>query len=340
MTGLDRSDLPSAEESPRRELGPPVPGEGEDGLYSQSWFPVCLSEELTAGSVVGADFLGGRVVAFRAAGGGEARVLSAYCVHLGADLSVGEVVGDRLRCRFHRWEYDGAGRCAVTGIGDPVPPGARLFRFPARERHGIVWAFNGERPTFDVPDLPYPQDELVFRHSVLDEAPFDPWLVTAQTLDLQHFGLQHEFTMVEDPKDAVSATDHSMGYPLRVSEPDGSRLDLRVDIHGTNIFWQTGTLDGRWFFWITALCPVRPGASRPVFVLGARREGGEEPPATEAFLDRAMKLMMGMFADDAPVLTTIRFRPGMLTRSDDTLARFLEYVRCYPRANPARDFLT
>ena len=24
-----------------------LPAEGENGLYSQSWFPICLSEELT-----------------------------------------------------------------------------------------------------------------------------------------------------------------------------------------------------------------------------------------------------------------------------------------------------
>ena len=39
-----------------------LPAEGEEGLYSQSWFPICLSEELTADSIVGRAFLGGRVI--------------------------------------------------------------------------------------------------------------------------------------------------------------------------------------------------------------------------------------------------------------------------------------
>ncbi|MGX2993265.1 hypothetical protein JNUCC64_03050 [Streptomyces sp. JNUCC 64] len=212
-----------------------------------------------------------------------------------------------------------------------------MFRFPVVERFGVVWAFNGERPLFDLPGLPHPESELTIRHMVLDEAPVDPWLVAAQTMDLQHFLLQHEFTLEEDPTGAVTATAHSMGYPLRLGLPDGRRLDLRVDIHGTNVFWQTGTLDGRWFFWITALRPVRPGVSRPVFVLGARGDDGQEEAG--AFLDRATELMMGMLADDAPVLLTMRFRPGLLTVSDRALGRYLEYVRRYPRANPARDFL-
>ncbi|WP_254712004.1 hypothetical protein [Streptomyces sp. TRM64462] len=220
-----------------------------------------------------------------------------------------------------------------------MPSRARLFRFPTVERYGIVWAFNGEEPLFDLPDLPHPEDELVVRHTVMDEAPVEPWLVAAQTMDLQHFSLQHEFTLEDDPNDAVTSTPYSMGYPLRLRLPDATRLDLRVDIHGTNIFWQTGTLDGRWFCWISALRAVRPGASRPFFVLGARPAPGEDQAATGAFLDRATRVMMGMLADDAPVLLTMRFRPGLLTRSDRALARYLQYVRRYPRAHPARDFL-
>lgn len=320
-----------------RPVGRPVPAEGLDGTYSQSWFPLCLSTELPPGRVLGVDFLGSRVAVFRGAAGGPARVVSGYCAHLGADLSVGHVEGEHLRCRYHGWRYDGSGACAATGTGEPVPPRARLFSFPSRESHGIVWAFNGRRPLFDVPGLPVPPDDLLLRHTVLDETPVDPWLVAAQTMDVQHFLLQHGFALDDgdDPNDAVTATAHSMGYPLRLTTPDGQRLDLRVEIHGTSVFRQTGTLDGRWFCWLTALRSVRPGVSRPYFVLGARRaEDGADPAADEAFLDRAMGVMMGMLADDAPVLLTLHFRPGLLTRSDRALGRYLEYLRRYPRADP------
>ncbi len=265
----------------RRPLGRPVPAEGENGTYSQSWYPLCLSRELDETPVVEVAFLGGRVAVSRDARGAE---------------------------------------CAG---------------FPVVERYGIVWAFHGEEPLFDVPEL---SEELTLRHTVLDEAPVDPWLVAAQTMDVQHFLLQHKFTLEDgvDPNDAVTATAHSMGYPLRLTTPDGSRLDVRVGIHGTNIFRQTGTLDGRWFCWLTALRSVRPGVSRPYFVLGARRgEGGADAAADAAFLDRAAGVMMGMLADDAPVLLSLHFRPGLLTRSDRALARYLEYVRTYPRAAPS-----
>ena len=92
----------------RRRLGQPIPQEGENGLFSQSWFPICLSSEVQSGQILGSDFLDGRVVVFRGESG-RAQVLSAYCPHVGSDLAVGDVQGDTIRCAFHHWQYDQSG---------------------------------------------------------------------------------------------------------------------------------------------------------------------------------------------------------------------------------------
>jgi hypothetical protein len=39
------------------------------------------------------------------------------------------------------------------------------------------------------------------------------------------------------------------------------------------------------------------------------------------------------------VLQTLRFQQGYLTKSDKALGKFLDYIRAYPRANPAQDFI-
>jgi nitrite reductase/ring-hydroxylating ferredoxin subunit len=323
----------------QRVMVPPPPAEGEGGLFSQTWFPICLSDELPRGAVMGVDFLGGRVIAFRGTSG-RSQVLSAYCVHLGADLSVGDVINDTIQCRFHHWQYGADGVCTATGIGDPVPRQARVFRFPTVEKYGLVWAFNGEEPLFPLPDLSYPEDCLVLRTMVMEQMqPTDPWVVTAQTLDLQHFSLQHEFELLEDPNQSVSTTDHSMGYHLSARMRNGQIYDVRVNIHGTNTFWQAGMLDDRWFFWITALGVPWPGESKPFFVYGTARREGEEETATQAFLDQAYAVMMGMMADDSAVLTTIKYKPGLLTASDNTLSAFMQYLRCHPRAHPSAQFI-
>jgi len=46
-----------------------------------------------------------------------------------------------------------------------------------------------------------------------------------------------------------------------------------------------------------------------------------------------------MTDDDRPILHTIKYSPGTLTRSDRALARYLEMVRKFPRAHPSADFI-
>jgi phenylpropionate dioxygenase-like ring-hydroxylating dioxygenase large terminal subunit len=323
----------------RRYLGPPVPAEGENGLFSESWFPICLSRELPAGKVLGVDFLGGRVVAFRGVDG-AAHVLSAYCAHLGADLSVGDVEGDTLRCAFHHWRYDGNGVCVGTKVGDPAPQGACLFRFPTHETHGFVWAYNGERPHFEIPDFPHPDGELVMRASVLpDIVPVDPWVLSCNTPDMQHIKALHGVTFEqEDPHDAVQWTDHSMLYDFRGRHANGEPIEYRVGIFGTNIFYQSGTINGRWFGCMTPFGLPRPGQTRVFALISARKDEGDEE-STREFLRFVTELEMRVVSEDMPVVNTIHFRPGTLTRSDRTLARFFQYLRDYPRCHPSAEFI-
>ncbi|NJN52876.1 MAG: Rieske 2Fe-2S domain-containing protein [Gammaproteobacteria bacterium] len=127
--------LPPRRTRPRSK---PVPAEGDGGLFTESWFPVCMSEEVPVGKVIGRTFLDGRIVIFRG-DDGVAQVLSAYCPHLGADLAAGKVVGERIQCGFHHWEFGKSGWCEKTGIGDPPPKTACLYNFHTVERWGLVW---------------------------------------------------------------------------------------------------------------------------------------------------------------------------------------------------------
>lgn len=42
-----------------------IPFEGEDGQFTQSWFPICLSSDVAPGSFQGYDFLDGKVIVVR-----------------------------------------------------------------------------------------------------------------------------------------------------------------------------------------------------------------------------------------------------------------------------------
>jgi phenylpropionate dioxygenase-like ring-hydroxylating dioxygenase large terminal subunit len=323
----------------RRQLGAALPLEGENGLFSESWFPICLSRDLAPGKIVGKDFLDGRVIAYRGQNG-EARVMSAYCAHVGADLSVGDIQGDTVRCAFHHWRYDGNGVCVATKVGDPPPPAACLYKFPVCERYGIVLAYNGEHPRFEVPSFPFPESELMLNTLALRElVPTDPWVLSCNTPDMQHIKALHNITFeVEDPHDLVEWTDHSMLYDFKGRHANGEPIDYRIGIYGNNIYYQSGTIEGRWFGMMTPFSLPRPGHTQ-VFAVFAARKNDSDEASTAAFLRAVTELELKVVGEDVPIVNTIHFRPGTLTRSDRTLARFFQYLREYPRCHPSADFI-
>ena len=154
--------------------------------YHQSWFPVALASEVPADRPVGQDFLGTRVVVYRDPAGRPV-VQGAYCPHLGADLSVGQVVDGQIRCAYHHWRFDCAGTCVDIPAGDRIPKGARIPTYPTAEAWGLVWAFNGEAPTFPVPGIPGAEErELICEAHFRGTRAVDPWVSISNGVDFQH----------------------------------------------------------------------------------------------------------------------------------------------------------
>jgi len=329
------SDATSA--APKRPSGVRPPLEGADGLFSQSWFPICLSTDVERGQVRGYDFLDGRVVVLRGEDG-NAQVLSAYCPHLGADLSVGDVVGNTVRCAFHHWQYDCTGRCVKTAVGDPAPPTARLFRFPTVERYGVIFAFNGEQPLFELPGFGCRDDELLWLTERFDCGfPVDPWVICCNTPDVQHIRVLHRIEFdSKDPGAAAEWTNHSMVYRFTGRHAMGEPLDMTVGIYGTTIFYQSAMYNGRWFGFLAPMGLPRPQQCTGFLVIAVRKD----EPGAEEHMRAMMDLERRVVSEDGPVLNTIHFRPGALTASDRTLARFLSYLVRYPRAHPSQDFIS
>jgi phenylpropionate dioxygenase-like ring-hydroxylating dioxygenase large terminal subunit len=319
----------------------PLPAEGEGGLFSESWFPVCLSTDVKTGQVIGRDFLDGRVAIYRDSGG-TAHVMSAYCPHLGADLAVGAVVGDRLRCAFHHWEYDGTGACTRTGTGDKGPRAARLFRFPVRERWGVVFAFNGLEPGWELPDFAYPDDELHTTVRTFPELRCDPWVICCNTPDVQHIKVLHRIRLDDEGPSTGAWTGHSMSYGFKGWHSDGNPVDWEVAIYGTSLFIQQGRFNGTWLGVTTPMGLPRPGTTDVYMITVAHIGDGSERARTAAAAaaEQFARMEAAVFFEDAPVLQTMRFRPQVLTRDDRRLAQFFEYLRKFPRSHHSAPYIT
>ncbi len=294
---------------------------GEAGFH-RCWYPVALSRDLAPGAVIGRDFLGSRVVAYRDTAGRPV-VQSAWCPHLGADLSLGRIAEGHLRCPYHHWSFGADGMCANIPTGDKIPPGARLFAYPAEEAWGIVWAFNGERAEVGVPRIPGADEgTIVYQALERGRRPWDTWVAVSNGVDFQHLQTLHGIPAASRPERL---------------EVEAGAIEFRVEspyhlqhgrISGTNVFAQHLRMGGNDMFMLFCGAPIEPGSSSGFLVVGVPRDAAERLPAVLALAGKLNE-------EDTPVLSTMRFRRGLLTASDRHLATYFRYVDAFPSFAPA-----
>ena len=125
--------------------------------YPQGWYRLSDSASLRPGDLRYVECLGRQLVLWRGENA-EAHVMSAFCPHLGANLSHGRIRGDCIECPFHRWRFDGHGRAAKVPYSEHIPDGVLTEPFPLREVHGQVFMYHGcgdsAPPPYPAPDIP------------------------------------------------------------------------------------------------------------------------------------------------------------------------------------------
>ncbi|MEH2609655.1 Rieske 2Fe-2S domain-containing protein [Bradyrhizobium sp. AZCC 1693] len=336
---MDQNASHAASDGAVSQRGRRVPPQGVGG-YDQNWYPLCLSSDVPAGSVKGYDFLNGRVIAFRGESGALA-VTSAYCRHLGADLSGGDVIGDDIRCPYHHWSYAKSGACVKTATGDKPSASARLFKFPVEEKWGLVWVFNGEEPLYEVPHFSeHAEEELTYRPSREDVLPVDPFVIFSNTMDIQHLRSVHGMTVDFDP-DKVIITPYRIEYRAPIVVPGFGPMNQHVTLWGTNGITLVADINGRMLLQMSFGCALPGGRTANFTVTGTPKSKGEagEDEAIEQLIAMGQAFGRQLITEDTPIFERIRFSQDVLNASDRGLSIYLNHVRKYPRANPAGDLI-
>jgi phenylpropionate dioxygenase-like ring-hydroxylating dioxygenase large terminal subunit len=311
------------------------------GVFPQCWYPVALSSEVDRGQVVGKELLGGKVICYRGANG-NATVLSAYCRHLGTDLTHGEVVGDNIRCGFHYWEYGQDGRCAHIPVSDRIPDDSSLFDFPTAESLGLVWAFNGEEPTYDVPTFPnIDVTTLEVRTGEIGPMPFPHWLATANSMDMQHLEVVHGVPNDVD-LDTIDVGPNHIEYDMVWHDPNFGRIAQHIKDFGSNVVMIMGTMAGMELSQFFAGRPTTEDESFGYITVAVPKAEvqGVDTDAVQQQLDMAEGYARGLIADDQRILQGVRFRVDTLVPADRALSKWLRYLDEIPRANPAAELIT
>ena len=263
--------------------------------------------------------------------------MSAWCRHLGADMSMGKVIGDDVRCAFHHWQYGPDGVCTKIPASDTIPKAAKLFKFPTAEKWGLIWAFNGAEPLFDVPDFPgYSASDLDFRTAEAFDLPVEPWVPFTNSMDFQHLRVLHGLKIDCNP-DQIHVGPYKIEYDVRFEDPQLGIFDQSIRVSGTNTIALSGKLNGMSVLSMATGTPTPDGRTHGWSVTATPLSEGDDET-------RAQRIQIGqaffhrLIEEDTPIMSTIRFREGLLIDADRALAMFFQYVKKFPTAQPAARF--
>jgi nitrite reductase/ring-hydroxylating ferredoxin subunit len=122
------------------------------------WHPVCTLKQLEQNSPEGngpfaATLLDEDIVIARL--GDELVALRDQCAHRLAKLSVGLVVGGKLQCPYHGWQYEAAGNCVhIPACPDEkIPARAVTEKYDCAVKYNLVWVRLDR--SWDCTEIPY-----------------------------------------------------------------------------------------------------------------------------------------------------------------------------------------
>jgi nitrite reductase/ring-hydroxylating ferredoxin subunit len=191
-----------------------------------SWYAVMPSSALARGKVKTFKIGSTEGVLFRDLVHQKTHALDAHCMHLGAHLKHGRVVGESIECPLHHFRYGPDGSCVhPPKLARDACPKARTY--PTAEAHGLVYVYLGRTPRYPLPAL-----------SLLESEPFT-WVtgesvqidcgwqaVAANSFDLDHFQTVHRRALVGEP--SVEMLDRQRMRIRYVSRVSGDTLSDRA----------------------------------------------------------------------------------------------------------------
>ncbi|OWT61910.1 iron-sulfur containing oxygenase [Candidimonas nitroreducens] len=123
-------------------------------LLRMFWHPVALSDEVEPGEAIPVRIFGEELTLYRGESG-TPYMVAGRCRHRQTVLHTGWVQGERIRCMYHGWQYDGTGACTQRPAEkeQAVPPHCRIPGYAVHEYCGLIFAYLGEgaAPEFELP---------------------------------------------------------------------------------------------------------------------------------------------------------------------------------------------
>lgn len=194
--------------------------------YPNGWFRAAYSDSLAPGEIRPLHFFGREWLLYRTEAG-LARVIDPHCVHLGAHLGHGgEVVGERIRCPFHHWEFGPDGACEKIPYAKRIPPRARLGGYEVVEKNGLIFFYHdrdGGAPNFELPDVPEVGDSAWTVPEVMHWKVRASWLdMNENCVDQAHFKFIHGALTIPPTTARAEGSLHIAESVFTIKAPGGT----------------------------------------------------------------------------------------------------------------------
>jgi 3-ketosteroid 9alpha-monooxygenase subunit A len=308
--------------------------------FARGWFVIGFGHEIEGGEVRPLRYFGQDLVLFRDAAG-AAKVLDAFCPHMGAHLGHGgHVEGDGIVCPFHAWKFDGSGECVEIPYAEKIPKQARIPCWPVRERNGMLFVWHDPDkgpPTWEVPVLQ--------GHG---EPPWTSWdhgMVTVKThpreivenvVDVGHFvpvhGTHVEEISNEFKDHTATQVNRGVAYPLAGGTDNYS---LRATYYGPayQVTTMEGYLGSRL---INAHTPIDEQTLHLRFAVSLKQRGDSpvSPELRQTYIDN----LRGGFFQDLRIWENMRYRdPPMLCSGDGPIIKLRRWYSQFYKSAESRD---
>jgi 5,5'-dehydrodivanillate O-demethylase oxygenase subunit len=138
------------------ELTTVAPGTPMGDLMRRYWQPIAASSQLPGFGTKPVKVLGESLVLYRDRSG-TLGLVGERCPHRGAGMIYGVPEREGLRCAYHGWCWDAAGRCIEQPYEQTEDPGStfkdrvRITAYPVQEVADLIFAYLGPAPAPLVP---------------------------------------------------------------------------------------------------------------------------------------------------------------------------------------------
>jgi 5,5'-dehydrodivanillate O-demethylase oxygenase subunit len=232
-------------------------------LLRRYWMPIAGESEFQNRATKPLRLLGEDLVLYRDQSG-RFGLVDRRCAHRRADLSLGMVEENGLRCHYHGWAYDERGQCISQPFEDTTMPEKNIKcsiavkAYPVQVKAGLIWTYMGPAPAPLLPDWEAFSWDNGFVQIVVSEIPCNWFQCQENSIDPVHFEWMHE-NWGKRLRQGVKATygpthlkldfeEFEYGFVYKRVKEDTSEADPMWTV-GRVFLWPNGFFLGEHFEW-------------------------------------------------------------------------------------------